>query len=329
MIKKYTISPFLMVLSILFISFSVPLFELIPKDFLIATSYSTVAVAKGYSDYFSFAIDSVVKSYTKVPETETASLASSYIEAKEEPVQFDFIEDKEIKTDFDSILISNETDYNIDINELLQDYKSPAKKEKPHILIVHTHATEGYIECDNRSLDNEKNVTAVGEVLAYNLREAGFMVIHDKTHHDYPNYNGSYSNSLATVSGYLSRNPEIDIVLDLHRDGIVDEKGNKIGVSTDLNGQKVAKLMFVVGTDACGLSHPDWRENLKFATGLQNVVNSIAPSVMRPINLRKERFNQHTTKNSIIIECGSNGNSLDEAKRSAYLLAKAISLYIK
>ena len=87
--------------------------------------------------------------------------------------------------------------------------------------------------------------------------------------------------------------------------------------------------MFVVGTDACGLSHPDWRENLKFATGLHNAVNSIAPSVMRPINLREERFNQHTTKNSIIIECGSNGNSLDEAKRAAYVLAKALFLYIK
>ena len=154
-------------------------------------------------------------------------------------------------------------------------------------------------------------------------------MLHDTTYHDYPNYNGSYANSLKTVESYLAKYPSIDIVLDIHRDGIETEDGQKMAVKTEIDGVSYAKLMIVAGTDACGLYHPLWQENLKFAAMLQQTLNGFSESLMRPLNLRYERFNQHLTKNSLIIEVGSNGNTLDEAIRSAKLLAKALSLYIK
>lgn len=227
------------------------------------------------------------------------------------------------------ISIQNDSGLEVDLSTLSKDYMPPAKKQSPQILIVHTHATEGYIECDNRSLDKTKNMIAVGKALKESLESFGFSVIHDGTYHDYPNYNGSYANSLKTVENLISKYPDIDVVLDLHRDGIEDERGQKTAVKTEIDGVSYAKLMFVVGTDASGLYHPDWKENLKFAAGLQSVLCGFSENIVRPVNLRYERFNQHTTKNSIIVEVGSNGNSLEEAIRSAKLLAKALSLYIK
>lgn len=224
------------------------------------------------------------------------------------------------------ITIQNDSGLEVDINTLLKDYSPPLKKT---ILIVHTHATEGYAECDNRSLDNTKNMVAVGKALKESLESYGFSVIHDETHHDYPNYNGSYANSLKTVENYIKQNPDINIVLDLHRDGIEDENGQKVAVKTVIDGVSYAKLMFVVGTNASGLYHENWKENLKFAAGLQSVLGGFSENIVRPLNLRYERFNQHTTKNSIIVEVGSNGNNLDEAIRSAKLLAKALSVYIR
>ena len=82
--------------------------------------------------------------------------------------------------------------------------------------------------------------------------------------------------------------------------------------------------MFVVGTDE-QLLHENWQENLKLALKLQHKANELYPTLMRPINLREQRFNQQLSSGSIIIEVGSNGNTLEEAKRGAELIADVIS----
>ena len=86
--------------------------------------------------------------------------------------------------------------------------------------------------------------------------------------------------------------------------------------------------MFVVGTNGAGLDHPNWRENMKFALKLQNKITSKYPRLMRGINLRKERFNGHTTNGSLIIEVGSSGNTLSEAIRGATLGAEEIAEFL-
>ena len=81
--------------------------------------------------------------------------------------------------------------------------------------------------------------------------------------------------------------------------------------------------MFVVGSDDSGLEHPNWQENLKLALYLQTAVNPVHPTLMRPIKLAQERYNQQLTSGSLILEVGSNGNTLQEAVTAVRLFAEA------
>lgn len=236
------------------------------------------------------------------------------------------------------ILIRNETNYSINVDEML---KAPLtfdmKDDVPKILIVHTHGTESYspegaevyqADKSDRSLDKSQNVVKVGEAMKQIFEERGISVIHDTTLHDHPDFNGSYENSRKTVEGYLSKYPGICMVLDIHRDAFVYEDGSKAKFVSEIDGKKTAQLMFVVGTDAGGLEHPNWRENMKLALKLQNHINSKYPTLMRGVNLRTERFNGHTTCGSMIIEVGSSGNTLAEAVDGAKYCAGAIAEFL-
>ena len=86
--------------------------------------------------------------------------------------------------------------------------------------------------------------------------------------------------------------------------------------------------MLVSGTNEGGLKHDNWQENLKFAIGLQAVGNSMYDGLFRPIDLRVERFNEHVTNNALIVEFGTNGNTLDEVLKSAELFSEILDRYI-
>lgn len=193
----------------------------------------------------------------------------------------------------------------------------------PQVLIVHTHTTESYYEQD-RSVDDSKNMTVIGKVIADKLTAGGIEVIHDTTVHDYPSYNGAYTRAAATTKARLAENPGIKIVLDVHRDAVASDDGSKLKLVADINGEKAAQVMFVVGTDA-QLTHDCWQENFKLALKLQRKANELYPNLMRPINLREQRFNQQLSTGSIIIEVGTNGNTFDEAKKGAELIGDVIA----
>lgn len=297
----------------------------IPPELCVGTNYSAYPVSMGYNDYFSFLVSCFI------PENTAPVSAAVFADDNSVISELQLKDNIHItETPLSEIALTNETTYNIDLSELLKTY-SPQKKEdeKPQILIIHTHATESFAGTSGRSLDKNQNMIEVGRVFKESLTKRGFSVIHDTTYHDYPNYNGSYANSLKTVEEYLKKYPSVNIVFDLHRDGVIDQNGSAVKLSANYNGQSVAKLMFVVGTDAGGLTHPNWKSNLCFATSLQSRLNSICNGLMRPINVRNERFNHHTTPSSVIVECGTNGNTLEEACRSVQLLALALSDYIK
>ncbi len=237
------------------------------------------------------------------------------------------------------IQIRNETRFAINIDEMLNAPLSfNIGDGAPEILIVHTHATECYTpegtstyspDKSDRSDDPAQNVIAVGNAMESVFKKSGIKVIHDTTLHDKPSYNTSYANSLKTVESYLAKYPSIKIVFDVHRDAFVYENGSKAKFVTDIDGQKTAQLMLVVGTNDGGLDHPDWRENMKLALKLQNAISKKYPNLMRGVNLRKERFNGHTTKGSMIIEVGSSGNTLSEAVRGATFGAEEIAKFLK
>lgn len=237
------------------------------------------------------------------------------------------------------ILIRNETDYSIDIEEMLNGELSfDMKGDGPKILILHTHATECYTDDgetfyspdkSDRSLEEDKNVIAVGAKMKQIFEKNGIETIHDKTMHDHPNFNGSYANSLKTVEMYKAKYPSIKVVLDIHRDAYVYDDGSKAKFVTEIDEKDTAQLMLVVGTNAGGLEHPQWRENMKLALKLQKHISDSYPTLMRGVNLRKERFNGHTTTGSMIIEVGSSGNTLSEALNGAGYVAEEISEFLK
>lgn len=200
---------------------------------------------------------------------------------------------------------------------------------EPTVLILHTHSTESYTgSCSDpttyRTQDENNNMLAVGQRLAERLETAGIGVIQDRTVHDYPSYNGSYTHARKSIKEYLAQYPSIRLVLDLHRDAVANSDGSQLAVRTTVDGESTAKLMMVVGTNAGGLNHPNWEENMALALKLHVQLEKAHSGICRPISLRSQRFNQDLTVGAMLIEVGAAGNTLDEALNAADLLAEAI-----
>ena len=132
-----------------------------------------------------------------------------------------------------------------------------------------------------------------------------------------------------TIERYLAAYPTIQMVLDLHRDAAEDAGGVPVALTAYPDGEACAELMLVVGTDEGGLPHPDWQENLANALKLQALLNRSAPGLCRDLDLRTERFNQHETPGSLLVEVGASGNTLAEALRSARILGNALVKLIR
>jgi len=226
----------------------------------------------------------------------------------------------------DNISFINSPGAHIDENELLHAPLSfVSKNDEPRVLIVHTHTSEAYQSSpSSRSEQPDENVVRVGKEIATYLKKSGVSVIHDTTKNDSPSYNQSYKKTMAVIDENLKRNQTLEIVLDIHRDYIEREDGTLSKPTAIVDGKKAAQIMFVIGTDAMDLYHPNWRHNLSFAVKIQDELNRIAPGLCRPINIRTERFNQHMTKGSMIIEVGTGVNTLEEAIYSGELIGKAI-----
>ena len=153
-------------------------------------------------------------------------------------------------------------------------------------------------------------------------------MLHDREIYDYPSYTGSYSRSGAAVESYLAQYPSIAVVIDLHRDALGDGEVTYKTVA-ELDGMASSQLMMLVGTGESGLYHPNWEQNLRLALYLQQAVNAKYPTLARPISVVKERYNQHLSTGSFILEVGSNGNSLQEAITAVKLFADAVGPALK
>lgn len=201
----------------------------------------------------------------------------------------------------------------------------------PKVLILHSHGSESYTKTENytettryRTLNTQYNMVSVGDRLAQLLEDGGVEVIHDRTVHDYPSYTDAYSQSRKSIKKYLEQYPDICLVLDLHRDALQDSKGNQIGYTVEVEGQEAAKVMLVVGTNASGLQHPHWQQNLALAVKLHAQMEKTTPGLCRPISFRSQRFNQDLSTGALIIEVGAAGNTRQEALKSIELVAQSI-----
>ena len=198
--------------------------------------------------------------------------------------------------------------------------------EEPAVLILHTHTTESYTRQGEdyretsswRTLDEGYNMVSIGQLVGSILEENGIRVLHHRELNDYPSYNGSYTRARKTMRDILKENPEIQLVLDLHRDAAGEGK-NQMRTQATVAGLSSAQLMIVIGTN-----HASYEENLSLALKLHAQLENQAPGIMRPLQLRAQRFNQDLNPGALLIEVGAAGNTHPEARIAAEELAKAI-----
>lgn len=232
---------------------------------------------------------------------------------------------------YNGVQVRNETSYGL-TEEML---KPDIAVNNENVLIFHTHTCESYTPSEQfqytqtgtyRTTDLNYSVARVGTELKNQLDSYGYNVLHDKTYHDYPAYNGSYGRSLTTVENILKQNTNTDVVIDLHRDAIGDYS---YAPTVQIGEEQAAQLLFVIGSDGGGLEHANWNQNLKFAIKVQEKANELYPGLFKPIILRNSRYNQHLAKGACIIEVGATGNTMEQCLNSMKYLAKVMSEVMK
>ncbi len=242
--------------------------------------------------------------------------------------------------EFDGIYVRNTTlEHEIDIQKYLNSkvYADIDKKD-PSVLIYHTHTTETYELLDrgfytnersSRSENSGENMVRVGEEICKILESNGYKTIHDKTIYD-KEYSGAYDRSCESISKILKENPSIQIVLDIHRDAIYQKDGSRVKPVTEIDGRKAAQIMIISGCEDGNVSNfPNWEKNLSFAVQLQNKLKNDNQQLVRPLMFCSRKYNMHLTPCSLLVEFGTDANTLAEAVYSAELFAKSLSEFLK
>ena len=206
-------------------------------------------------------------------------------------------------------------------------------KDQPQILIYHTHGGETYVNSPTgnyHSYDKENATLEIGALLTQELAKRGRSVVHNTTYHDMPEFTGAYSRSLKTIETMQEKYKSIDVIIDLHRDGrdITTEKAKKDfhdACTTKINGENVAKFLFVVGEKS-----ENYSSNLQLAKEITAFAESKYPGITRPVVKKpKAKFNQYKSDKPLLLEVGGNANTIEEAQASVKYIAEVIDEFLK
>lgn len=211
----------------------------------------------------------------------------------------------------------------------------------PQILIYHTHTREAYAKTTAesykstdymRTTDQMHNIVKIGSELAYQLKSKySIDVLHDKTDHE--PHDTAYSRSLKTVSKHMKEYSSLKLFIDVHRNAYIPGTKAKSDEVVMIQGKKVAKIMFVIGTGkkvAGKIASSAWKENYKLALRISNELNKIKPGLAKPVLIKTgSSYNQQLSPRAILVEVGSTLNTIEEAIQSAHYLADAMSTVIK
>ncbi|MDR1773394.1 MAG: stage II sporulation protein P [Clostridioides sp.] len=231
----------------------------------------------------------------------------------------------------DSTLSTSAT-LNVDGYVSAIDYKNNIRvtSEKPQILIYHTHSCETYADSNAgnyHSTDIKNSVMEVGSVLTDELTKDGWGVVHSTKYHDL-DFKTAYASSLKTAQEEISKYKTIQLAIDLHREGLDLEGDNaeqKLHdrYTTKIDGKNVAKFFFVIGG-----KNENSAQLKKMAEEITAIAEKKYPGITAPI-IEKDyaKFNQFVTPNHNLIEVGSNGSTVEEAKASAVYLADVLNEY--
>lgn len=205
---------------------------------------------------------------------------------------------------------------------LSYDLRLNEKAQGAQILIYHTHSQEGFI--DSVPKDPSMTVVGLGDRLTELLTEKGYRVIHNTGTYDLPTRDRAYSVAAPYIQQILEDNPDIEVVIDLHRDGVSDD----LHLVSEQNGKQMAKLMFFNGlshTKAAGdidyLKNPYIEDNLAFSLQMQIAAEEYYPKLTRRIYLKGYRFNMHFVPKCLLVEVGAQTNTVEEAMNAMEPLA--------
>ena len=237
-------------------------------------------------------------------------------------------------------MIDNQTPYSPDLQALLGRSVSSSPTEAPLVLVLHTHASEGYLPKGTAyiqgdigkatySKEQSQNVLAVGKTLCDTLNKKGITAIHCTVMHDEGGMQGAYGRALESIRFFLEHYPSIRYVIDLHRDAVINEKGEYLKSVFEIDGESVAQVMAVVGSDGGGSECKNWEGNLALALQLGALLNRDGARMCRPLSLRNSTYNQELAPYSLLLEIGTGGNSVEEAKRAAILVGEALASLIR
>lgn len=203
-------------------------------------------------------------------------------------------------------------------------------KEGPQILIYHTHSQEAFADSGEG-----ENIVEVGAYLAELLEEKGFSVYHDRSVYDVRDgeldRNKAYTYALEGITGILEENPGIQVVIDLHRDGV--DEGTRL--VTEINGKETARIMFFNGLSQTPdgpipyLENPYREENLAFSLQLQLKAEAYYPGFMRKIYLKGLRYNMHLRPASCLVEAGAQTNTYQEVRNAMEPLAEILTMVLQ
>lgn len=219
------------------------------------------------------------------------------------------------------------------VNSSVNEKPKNVDPSKPIVFIFHTHTTEAYNpngeERKNYVDYNEINkgnyggsICMVGEQLKSELENKyGISCIHDTTVHDFPRLEGGYAKARPTIQKYLKQYPSIKLVIDLHRDGDVP----KNRATAIINNESYARVLFILGK-----RNPNLKINLSVAQKYHAALQDMYPGFSRGIQYNDVSvFNQDLFGKMILLEVGSNLNTMSEALNTVKIIAKMIAADLK
>ena len=223
-------------------------------------------------------------------------------------------------------------DLSLDLGNGQDGSTAQTAPKEPQILIYHTQSQETFSDYPENP---EATITGVGAYLSELLEGKGYSVIHDDGVYDYRDgkldRSRAYTYALEGIQGILQKYPSIEVVLDLHRDGVAE--GTRL--VTEINGKPTAKIMFFNGTSQTPdgpieyLPNPNREANLAFSFQMQLKAAGMYPGFTRKIYLKGLRYNQHVRARSALIEVGAQTNTYEEARNAMEPLAHILDQVLR
>ena len=213
---------------------------------------------------------------------------------------------------------------------LAKDMHINQKTKGPKVLIFHTHSQETF--ADSVAGDTSTSIVGMGKYLAEKLNALGIETMHHDGVYDLIDgkldRSRAYEFSEAGVKEILNQYPSIEVVIDLHRDGVAEDKH----LVTEIDGKQTAKIMFFNGLsrtktngDIAYLYNPYIQDNLSFSLQMQLASESMYPGLARRIYLKGYRYSLHMMPKSLLIEAGAQTNTVEEMKNAMDLLANILN----